>query len=169
MIDKVNPEFFLRDAKIFISFIMCLAIAEEIPLDFHQAALELNTLVEYWIEHAQGRFDLSEPLELSKQLVEETAKIYGHTHTDVHAFNTLQMQIGRILVPLNYTTGNLYENDNGIPKPPMPALQMIDDLVKTPVDSCESYDILTELMHKKNFVIDGFTRALELVRAFPTK
>lgn len=166
LIDKVNPEFFLRDAKIFISYVMCFAIEEEIPLDFHATAIELKSLVEYWIEHAQNRFDLTELLSLSDKLIEVTEKVYETHHEDIDRFNRLQMKLGRILVPMNYTTGNLYENDNGIPKPPMPALMLIDDLVKTPEGSSDGFDIIVELTHKRNYLIDSFTRAIELVQDF---
>ncbi len=168
LIDKVDPDFFLRDARIFITFTLYCAIADEIPFDFHASAVELSQLVEYWIDRARGRFDLSDVLELSRALVAETEKVYGQPHADLERFNALQMTLGRILVPLNYTTGNLYENDNGIPKPPMPALAMINNLVKTPVGSSESFDILTELTHKKNFVYHSFFRALELLRSYQT-
>ena len=168
LIDKVDPDFFLRDAKIFISFALYCACAEELPFDFHAAAVELSQLVEYWIARAQGRFDLSDVLALSRALVDETEKVYGHPRKDTARFNVLQMALGRILIPLNYTTGNLYENDDGIPRPPMPALQMIDELVKTPVGSDRSFEILTELAHKKNFVQHSFFRALELLRRYQT-
>ena len=65
-------------------------------------------------------------------------------------------------MPLNYTTGNIYENDSGVPLPPMPSLKLIDDLIRTPVGSSDAYDIMTALNHKRNFVLDSFERAIEL-------
>ncbi|NLT57565.1 MAG: M28 family peptidase [Clostridiales bacterium] len=165
-VDKVDPDFFLRDAKIFISFALYVLTQPAIPLNFCKAAKELQTLVQYWIERAGDRFDLSLPQAQAQALAEATSGLYAQAPADIDAFNRLQMALGRILVPLNYTTGNLYENDTAIPQPPMPSLKLIDELVKTPAGSAESYDILTELGHRRNFVIDSFDRALSLVNGY---
>ncbi len=160
--DKVEPEYFLRDARIYISIAMYFACNSIIPLDFRETARELCDLVDYWAQRAQGRYDLSEPQRLADCLLERFERLYGDEPKEVETFNHLLLALGRILVPLNYTTGNIYENDSGVPLPPMPSLKLIDDLIRTPVGSSDAYDIMTALNHKRNFVLDSFERAIEL-------
>lgn len=164
--DKVDPEYFLRDAKIYISIAMYFACSAVLPLDFHETAGELAGLVEYWIGRSWGRYDLTEVLEQARKLEKLTAILYAREPEDIGRFNRLVMALGRILVPVNYTTGNIYENDSGIPLPPMPAFQMIDSLMETPEGSDEAYEIITELNHKRNFVMDSFDRAISLVEDY---
>ncbi len=164
--DKVEPEFFLRDAKIYISIAMYFAGSSVIPLDFRETARELSSLVSYWTQRAQGRYDLSEPQQLADRLAEQMDCLYKSLPEDAEAFNRLLLALGRILVPLNYTTGNIYENDSGIPLPPMPSLMLINELIQTPVGSSDAYDITTALNHKRNFVLDSFERAIALTEEY---
>lgn len=166
LIDKVEPGFFLRDAKIFTSFIMYFLMNRKIPLNFEKTAHELNELLYLWSEKAGKRFDLGVPMQLSKELENACSKLYASEATDVSHFNNTIMRLGRILVPLNYTTGNIYENDPGIPLPPIPSLQKIDDLTKTPVGSDEEKEILVALVHKRNFITHSFIRALRLIQDY---
>lgn len=164
--DKIDPEFFRRDADIYASFVMRFAISDVVPLDFHEAALEIEDLVEYWIEKAKGRFDLSVARAKAKDLLSYCEKLYAGEPKDADAFNALLMRLERELVPLNYTTGNIYENDSGVPLPPMPSLKLIETLVKAPVGSDEENEILVELVHKLNFVLHGLSTAIELIRGY---
>lgn len=166
LLDKIEPEFFLRDAKIFTSFVMFFAISEVIPLNFHKTAIEIESLVDYWQKKSDSRFDLSLPHAKACELVGCCKKLYEAEPKDVNRFNTTIMKLGRILIPLNYTTGNIYENDTGIPLPPMPSLKLIDDLIKTPENGDEAKEIIVELVHKRNFVTNSLTEALEVVKNY---
>jgi len=166
LIDKVDPEFFLRDAKIFASFVMYFLLSEIIPLDFRKTAHELRDLLTLWTEKAGQRFDLSVPISLSEELIEVCDTFYAKAPCNVQHFNETLKDLGRVLVPLNYTTGNLYENDSGIPLPPMPSLMKIDDLLKVPQGSDEEKEILVALTRKRNYVIDSFTRATRIIRSY---
>ena len=169
LIDKVNPEYFLRDAKIYISIAMYFACSQVLPLDFSETARELSDLVVYWIERSRGRYDLAGILDQAHELERLTGILYEQEPRNAEQFNRMVLNLGRILVPLNYTTGNIYENDSGIPLPPMPAFQMLDLLVQVPDGSDEAYEIITELNHKRNFVADSFDRAICLVKNYLEK
>lgn len=166
LIDKVDPEFFLRDAKIFTSFIMYFLMSEVVPLNFLETALELRKLIGLWAEKTADRFDLTLSLHLAEELIQRCIAFYTLKPKDLGRFNEVVMGLSRILVPLNYTTGNPYENDSGIPLPPIPSLRKIEDLLGVPCGSSDEKDILVALTHGRNFVNNSFTRAIRLVEKY---
>jgi len=166
LIDKIDPQFFLRDAKIFTSFVMYFATSEVIPLNFYKTAMEIEGLINYWIERAKNRFCLSEPLAKAKELVEYCRELYGAEPKDIDSFNTVIMKLGRILVPLNYTTGNIYMNDSGIPLPPMPSFKLIEMMANSNEGSSEEKEITVALIQKRNYVVHSLNIAIELIKKY---
>jgi hypothetical protein len=70
------------------------------------------------------------------------------------------------LVPLNFTTGNIYENDPAGSLPPIPSLELISRLAEVEENSDEAMEIKVELRHKRNFVNDSLNKATELIHEY---
>ena len=70
------------------------------------------------------------------------------------------------MVPLNYTTGNIYENDPACDLPAVPSLALIDKLIGLDEFSDEAMETKVELMHKRNFVNDSLNKSIEVIRGY---
>ena len=82
--------------------------------------------------------------------------------SDDKSENTLKMALGRILVPLLYTTGDIYKNDEAGEYPLLPSLMLLEELAQTEPGSGEAMKLGIEITRKRNFIADSLNRALKL-------
>lgn len=162
-IEQVDPDVWLRDAKVFIAFLFTFLTSDVYPLDFRKTAQEISDALVTWQSKAGARFDLSDCLSLAKQLQTALQSFYD-VNQDAEAKNDCLLRLGRLLVPLNFTTGCIYQNDPALNYPKVPALAEIDALVLTEEDSKRSYEILLSLQRKKNFVLHYLDQAVRLLQ-----
>lgn len=165
-VDNIDPDNLLRDTKIFTAYIMSFLTDAIIPLNFVRSAEEIRAYICMWADKAEEKFDLSSSLKKADQLVECCVSLYEAKKKDPDKFNDTVMSLGRFLVPLNFTTGNIYENDPAESLPPIPSLELIDRLAEVEENSDEAMETKVELMHKRNFVNDCLNNAIELIRAY---
>lgn len=165
-VDNIDPDNLLRDTKIFAAYIMLFLTDEIIPLNFVRSAEEIRSYIYMWADKAGKRFDLSSSQKKADQLVECCTKLYEAKKEDSEKFNDTIMRLGRFLVPLNFTTGNIYENDPAESLPPVPSLELIDRLAEVEQNSDEAMEAKVELMHKRNFVNDYLNKAIELIQTY---
>ncbi len=169
--DKIEPANLERDAKVFTSFVMTFLTAPVLPLDFRESSADIVAILKMWQEKAAGRFSLETAMERGANVDALLQEVYAVVNKGVstakqESFNQLLWDIGRILVPLNYTQGYNFQNDPAVAQPPMPSLMGIDELIK--VNPGEDFAILVELKRRRNYVeymllqaIDKITNWLE--------
>lgn len=158
--EQVDPACFKRDASIFCAYIMEFLTRDVLPLNFLKTAEEIKEALEEWAVKAKGFFDLSQELEMACQLLESVRHFpFGQAE-----HNRTALELGRILVPLLHTTGDLYRNDSAEEYPKMPALALLDQLVKLEEGSDPALKLHVELMHKRNFVADSLNRGIRLLQ-----
>lgn len=162
-VDNIDPDYLLRDTKIFVEYIMSFLTNEIIPLNFVRTAEEIRAYLYMWANKAGKSFELSSSLKKADQLEECCVNMYEAKKTDSDKFNNTIMKLGRFLVPLNFTTGNIYENDPAEALPPVPSLELISRLAEVEENSDEAMEIKVELRHKRNFVDDSLNKAIELI------
>lgn len=155
-IDIIDPQNYLRDVKIFLEYIWTFLEQSVPPLHFEKTAEAIEKAIRNWADKAGDRFDLKRSIHLS----EELTRISSLKNNKLGEGKLLA--VGRILVPLYFTTGNIFHNDDALKYPEVPALMKIDDLLKTEEGSSQSYEIKTELMEKVNYVNDSLYRAIKL-------
>lgn len=158
-IDNVDSENFKRDASVFCAYIMEFLIRDILPLDYLKTAEEIKDALERWGDMAGGRFDLSREITMSGKLVE----IMRSFTPDGEKANALMLKLGRILVPLLHTTGDIYKNDSAENYPLIPSLMQLEKLVQTEPESGEAMKLKVEITRKRNYVADSLNRAIRLL------
>lgn len=158
--EQVDPEYFKRDASVFCAYIMEFLMRDALPLNFLRTAEEITEALEEWTVKAEGLFDLSQELKMAHMLLDSVR----HFPFGKAEHNRTALELGRILVPLLHTTGDLYRNDTAEEYPRMPALELIDQLAASQKGSDRVLKLQVELMRKKNFVADSLNRGIRLLR-----
>lgn len=165
-VDNIDPDNLLRDTRIFAEYIISFLTDTIIPLNFVRSAEEIRSYIYMWSDKAAKRFDLSSSLKKADQLKECCVNMYEAKKADSEKFNDTILKLGRFLVPLNFTTGNIYENDPAETLPPIPSLVLINRLAEVDENSDEAMEIRVELRHKRNFVNDCLNMATELIHEY---
>lgn len=158
--ENIDPDNFKRDVSIFAAYIMEFLCRDVIPLDFSRTAERILAVLQSWQEKSCGILKLEREVRLAERL-KKTLEEHEFTAEE----NNKKLKLGRILVPLLNTTGNIYRNDNAENYPEIPSLMLIDQLKNVEPDSMDRMEYLTELMQKKNYVAYSLNSALELMNS----
>jgi len=163
--DKLDAAFLHRDARIYLYALARYLESSQLDLDFRPTVAELRGHLAAWQEQAGDRFSLERALDQCAKLADSVDAFYAACADDVACFNQVVMALGRALVPLNYSTGNRYNHDLALPYPPIPALQLIDELVGLEHGSDAENHLLVALQRNLNYVCDTLRQATQLVSA----
>jgi hypothetical protein len=163
-VDKLDPEFLERDARIYLYTLARYLEDSKLSLDFRPTIAELRQHLVKWQNIAGDRFNLDSAIDQCNQLEEAVNQYYGQNTLDICAFNQMVVQLGRILIPLNYSTGTRFEHGLALNHEPIPALDPIHSLVSTVPNSDEEQHLLVLLKRRLNYVTDTFRRANRLIK-----
>lgn len=150
-VDKLNPKFLLRDARIYLSSLDTYLAEARLQFDFRETALELAAHLTMWQDRVGTRFSLQVALDACAMLQRDVNRLY-EVHLDDPTFNRVAVGLSRRLVPLNYSTGNRFEHDLAHSYPPIPALQPIEELVESMENSDHACHTLVLLQRRCNYV-----------------
>ncbi len=168
-IDKIDPQNLQRDAQIFTAFVMFLLTCRAYPQDFRASAEEIAGILQDWQKQAGDEFSLQESIARAEKLVSALNLFYAHKpdeqapDSEVAAFNRVAWRIGRILVPLNFTCGNRFENDPAVAQPPMPSLASIGKLANADEDTRKA--VRVDLVRRRNYVQHSLKMTLDILNA----
>ncbi|MDN7242946.1 M28 family peptidase [Planococcus sp. N028] len=167
-IDKIEPDFLKRDCEIYVIVVYRALNNPLIPVNPLAGASEIEAGLRAWQEKAEGLFDLSLSLERAGQLkskLEEfqdaLAKLDSGDNGKILIANRAIMELSRILVPLNYVKGNVFDHDFALKQPVIPKLAEIDELVQAEQNSNEFQFLLTSLLRSRNEVAFALKKAIE--------
>lgn len=160
--ENVDPDNLRRDAGIFAEYTLQFLTRPLLPLNYAATMEEITQELKNWQKKAGTVADLQDAITVSEQLTAECKRFYA-TDISQDKKNRIILKLGRILVPLNYTTGRLYENDPALSYPPVPSLSVIDKLLSLPPQSGEFKEWMIVFMRKKNYVKDSLIRAREIL------
>jgi hypothetical protein len=135
-IDKIDPQFLVRDTRIYVHAIARLLNEDILPLDYAAHAEYLIALLDALQRDLDGRFDLSRLVRGAADLRDHAARL--KQCTDAGKVNRALMAAGRALVPADYTTGDRFGHDPALPQQPYPALDALRRLAKAPAGSDEA-------------------------------
>ena len=155
--ENVDPDNFKRDTAVIGSFIMEFLLSPSIPLDYMETVKAVKDSLKRWQKLSGERFSLHRPLELSSIL----EQMLGNRNLSEPEWNQWKLHIGRLLVPLLCTTGDIYRNDDAVSYPELPSLMAVQDLAHTAPGSMEEHMLITELRRKRNYIIDTLKRAIK--------
>lgn len=172
-VDKIDPEFLRRDTVIYALLTYRLCASAILPLDYLAVAEELRGFVGDLEAKAGSHFDLSPVAERLAALESAVRNLLGRmaelqqgqvTEGAVWTVNRCLMELGRTLIPINYTRSGQFDHDLAVPTQPLPALQPAATLAGMEKGSEAYHFLATRLVRERNRVVHGViaaTRAVE--------
>jgi hypothetical protein len=162
-IDKIDPENFVRDARVYATVLFRLAASPVLPLDLREHAAEWVQILEELQRAAGSRFDLSLVAARARRLETVTIELGGRAvelaqnaaagredAASIDAVNACVIAVCRTLVPVNYTRSGSFDHDLALPATPLAALDDVRALAKTKPDSDDAKFLETALVRACN-------------------
>lgn len=124
--DKDN---LLRDLKVYVTSLQRVANNPIHPFDFRKLVAEFKGTIREYAEAATGVVDFSPVVAALENLESELNGLYdivthleGHPVSDpaVRAVNDTLLELGRLLIPINFTRHGRFRNEPAVPVPPLP-------------------------------------------------
>ncbi len=173
-LDVADPQVLVRDVKVYLASVLRMLNAYIFPFDFRQWTEGCRRVVEEYQARGVDLIDLRPVLEenraLEKILTSFYAKVekgFSQGRKEPGRFkkvNQSLLELGRILIPLDYNRSGRFSHDPAIPIPSFPDLEAVR------MSSCFSpqrneYRFLkTQLLRGRNKVVDALKRAQREIR-----
>jgi N-acetylated-alpha-linked acidic dipeptidase len=167
-------EFLRRDAVIYALLTYRLCSSAILPLDYSAVVDELKAVVGDLQAKAGDSFDLCPVAEKLAALGSAVEKLQGRIMglkkghlSDGAAWvvNRCLMELGRTLIPVNYTRTGQFDQDLAVPTQPLPGLQGVAKLAPMEKASDERQFLITRLVRERNRVVHGVLSATRAIDA----
>jgi Peptidase family M28 len=123
--DKIDEATQVRDTRIYVHALWRLLTDVILPLDFAATARSLLTE----LEQTGGSTDVM-TLKYAVQELETRASALRAVGAEVDRINAALMRVSRVLVPLDYTSGDRFAHDPALGLPAWPVLEPLRTLAK---------------------------------------
>jgi len=177
-VDKLDKDNLLRDARIYGVILARLCALPVLPLDASAAGDEFVTLLSGFQEKARPVFDLGRCLERAEEFKKEAsllreaidrhlkyAKAAESRQEEAFAIaNKALMDLGRVLIPVNYTNADPFDQDPAVPIRPIPGLYPVTQLGSHSPESDEFRFLHTRLVRESNKVCHALKQAASMAR-----
>ncbi|MEJ8543920.1 M28 family peptidase [Brevibacillus borstelensis] len=157
-LDKIDPANLARDCRIYADIVYQACTAAVVPINQVGAVKEIRHALEAYREKAGEALPLALSVSRAEALQERLEELYGLVRSEslseeaaVIANNGI-MRLSRILVPLNYLSGDNFHHDPPIKPGCVPLLEKIDQLTYAEPGSDLFYMLITELTRNANKV-----------------
>lgn len=161
-IDKIDSANLLRDARVYAETLWRLCTVEYLPLNYASVADELdNALIEYQVR-SNGALDLSRTKRLTESLGDRLRSLDLERFSPETA-NRFLMDLGRILIPVNYTKTGPFSQDLALGAAALPGLADIDVLGERSPDTDDYRYLSVKLVRERNRVEHALNLALHRV------
>jgi hypothetical protein len=164
LIDKIEPAHLERDTRIVLRVVWDLLGSERLPLDFSQQISGLLGELTGLSERLKDRFDLDiacHEARLLGQRLEQLARTPPAGSTE--AFNRAILELSRILVPLDYTTGDRFSHDPATPLAAWPVIEPIRRLGATKPGNADEPFAKVDAVRARNRLVHGLRKAVAVV------
>jgi hypothetical protein len=168
-IEHIDPQNLLRDTRIILSVLRRLLASSILPHDYSIYARSLSEELARLDRPLAGRLDLAglkgsaaELERLAKALIERSADAAGDA---AERINASLMRASRLLVPLNYTSGERFHHDAALPHAPWPSLDGLRELARLPTESNETAFYTVHARQTRNRVAHALREANAVFRA----
>ncbi len=164
LIDKIEPAHLERDTRIVLRVVWDLLGRERLPLDFSPQIAGLLEELSGLSERLKDRFDLVATCGATRQLDQRLKRLSQNPPgDDAEFFNRAALKLSRLLVPLDYTTGNRFAHDPATPLVAWPVIEPIRRLAKTnPGDADEPF-ARVDAVRASNRLVHDLCKAIALV------
>ena len=164
-LDKIDQANLVRDAGVYAETLWQLCTRERLPFDYAAVAEEIADALRRYGDLATGTFDLSGAEALARRLADEVRALALERH-DPTPGNALLMELGRLLIPVNYTRSGPFEQDLALGVEPLPGLSDAARLAALGPGSDEARYLGTALARERNRVEHALRSALRRVDQF---
>lgn len=154
-----DRDILLKDIKIYALATFRAANAPVAPFDYSAAAREIRDALVKYQEAAGSRFDFSAGIAEAEALTDALQQAYNRLDTTlpltdaaIVRTNTVQRQLARLLVQVNYARLNMFRQDPALSIPPLPDLAPAASLATVAPDSHEAMVLITHLTRGLNRV-----------------
>ena len=161
--DKIDDDNLVRDAQVYAETVWQLCTLARLPFDFAATADELVQTLDRYHEAANGRLDLQRTRDLALEVGREL-RDGALDHLQPAPANSLLIELGHLLIPINYTRSGPFEHDLALSTPPLPGLAESELLGRLDPDGDELRFLRTRLERERNRVEHALRAALRLVR-----
>lgn len=161
-IDKIDPENLLRDARIYAEVVWRLSTIDYLPFKYQNVASELIDALVQHEERSERTFDLSRAIQMARSL-EDKLKSLRSMDFGVQEFNELVIDLGRLLIPVNYTKSGPYFHDLALGGDPLPGLSGTRVLAESEADSDDFRFVSAQLTRERNRVEHALTQAMRRI------
>jgi hypothetical protein len=168
-LDVADPQVLVRDIRVYLGSIFRLLNAHIFPFDFKRWAKKCRKVLEGYQSQGGDLIDLKPVLEENRALHEtfsvfysELEKAYSQGEQGIERFsgvNQCLLELGRILIPIDYSRGEKYSHDPAVPVPPFPDLEKVQEGARFSQQGNKYHFLETQLVRGRNKVVDAFRRA----------
>jgi hypothetical protein len=163
-LDKIDSDNLVRDAGIYAETLWRLCTVPRLPFDYAATTDELAETLSRYHDAARGQLDLSGTTDLALDLGKELRS--GRLdYLDPARANTVMIELGHLLIPVNYTRNGPFEHDLALGTSPLPGLADAATLGQLDPGSNEARFLRTGLERERNRVEHALRAAIHLVRA----
>lgn len=138
-IEHIDPDFLTRDTAIILRVLWQLLISPVLPLDYTAYAASLQVALSVVKSGLDGRMDISLLEEAAAALAESAKQVVRKSSSasaeQAERLNAALLKASRLLVPLNYTSGERFHHDPALPHQPWPSLSGLRELAALPTGS----------------------------------
>jgi hypothetical protein len=137
-LDVADPDVLLTDTKIYVTSVFRMLNAYIFPFDFKRWAEDSLRLIENYQPMGKNLFDLNPVQEEMRALCQTLSQFYSEMEKayqkgekkpeSFRKINQCLLELGRILIPIDYTRLGRYSHDPAIPIPSFPDLEAIRQL-----------------------------------------
>jgi hypothetical protein len=164
-LDNIDDDNLVRDAGIYAETLWRLCTVDRMPLDMAALADEIADAIDGYIGVANSALDLSETKELASNLATRI-RATDLTKAPAARSNQLLMDLGRNLVPVNFTANGPFEQDLALGTQPVPGLREVAQLATLDPASDEFRFLKTKLIRQRNRIEHALRASMRLVSEF---
>lgn len=161
-IDKIDPANLLRGARVYAETLWRLCTVEYLPLNYTPVAGELVDAITQYQAGSRGVFDLSRTKQLAEKLGDRLRSL-NMKRFSTETANSFLMELGRILIPVNYTETGPFSQDLALGAVPLPGLVTISKLEELSLESDEFRYLSVKLTRERNRVEHALYEALHRI------
>jgi hypothetical protein len=162
-LDKIDPEFFKRDADIYFATILALVSEERLPFEPAEGLKEIASALTGYAAASAGALELSDLISRAMALADR-ADASNVIRLPPATANTLIAELNRIIIPVNFTESGPFDHDLALGTQPVPGLRESAQLASLSPDSSEYRFLRTKLVRERNRV-SGALRQVDALLA----
>jgi N-acetylated-alpha-linked acidic dipeptidase len=160
-----------RDLQVYVATLQRVLNNPIHPFDFRKLAAEFRSTLDRYSEGAKDKVDFSAAYQALVTLQSELNKLYEKIsslqdkpvgNAEVRRVNEAILELGRILIPINYTRQGRFRNEPAVSIPPLPDIASAQELKEA--EGHRQQVLRTHTVRGLNRVAWAFEQAAEAIR-----